>query len=100
MTSLACSSGLVGRYDRPDAVASVPGRESESALGLRRRADPRDSVGAVRRLNAMRLDALLALVCGALALAELFYWDEWSGESKALQLVGTLVICAAVALRR
>jgi len=48
----------------------------------------------------MRLDALLALVCGALALAELFYWDEWSGESKALQLVGTLVICAAVALRR
>jgi signal transduction histidine kinase len=54
----------------------------------------------VTRLNALRLDAVLAVACGALALTELFYWDEWSDEPEALQLVGTLVICAAVALRR
>jgi signal transduction histidine kinase len=59
------------------------------------------SVPAVpRRLSVPVLDLTLAAVALALALAELLVWDEWSGESRALQVAGAAVACSSLAVRR
>ena len=53
-----------------------------------------------RRLPVPVLDLTLAAVAVTLLLAELLVWDEWSGESRALQVVGATVACSSLALRR
>jgi signal transduction histidine kinase len=54
----------------------------------------------MRRLPVPALDILLALLCLALAWAELLVWHEWSTESRVLQASGVTVICGALAVRR
>jgi signal transduction histidine kinase len=54
----------------------------------------------MRRLPVPALDLVLALLCLALAWAELLIWDEWSPESRAVQAVGVTVVCASLVIRR
>ena len=53
-----------------------------------------------RRLPLPAVDILLAVLCLALAWAELLVWSEWSTESRAFQATGVTIICAALATRR
>ena len=53
-----------------------------------------------RRLPVPVLDLTLAALALGLMLAELLVWNEWSGESHALQVVGGAVACSSLALRR
>ena len=53
-----------------------------------------------RRLPVPALDLILAVIAFALALAELFVWNEWSTEPRAVQIAGVAVTCCALALRR
>jgi signal transduction histidine kinase len=53
-----------------------------------------------RRLPVPVLDLTLAALALGLMLAELLVWNEWSGESQALQVVGGAVACSSLALRR
>ena len=54
----------------------------------------------MRRLPVPALDLVLALLCLALAWAELLIWDEWSAEPQAIQAGGVTIVCAALAIRR
>ena len=54
----------------------------------------------MRRLPVPAVDVVLALLCLALAWAELLIWDEWSPESRVIQAVGITVLCAALVIRR
>lgn len=61
----------------------------------------RDTVTPMaRRLPVPAVDLILAVIALALALAELFVWNEWSTEPRAVQIVGVAVICCALAFRR
>jgi signal transduction histidine kinase len=53
-----------------------------------------------RRLPVPVLDLTLAALALGLMLAELLVWNEWSGESQALQVVGGAAACSSLALRR
>jgi signal transduction histidine kinase len=53
-----------------------------------------------RRLPVPVLDLTLAALALSLMLAELLVWNEWAGESRALQVVGATVVCSSLALRR
>lgn len=53
-----------------------------------------------RRPRVPVLDLTLAALGLILALAELFVWDEWSTEPRAIQVAGAVVVCGSVALRR
>lgn len=54
----------------------------------------------MRRLPVPLLDVVLALLCLALAWAELLIWDEWSAEPRAIQVAGVTIACAALIIRR
>ncbi len=53
-----------------------------------------------RRLPVPWLDLTLAALAVTLLLAELLVWDEWTRESRALQVVGATIVCSSLALRR
>jgi signal transduction histidine kinase len=53
-----------------------------------------------RRLPVPVLDLVLTALALSLVIAELLVWDEWTVESQALQVVGAVVACSSLALRR
>ncbi len=54
----------------------------------------------MRRLPVPLLDVVLAVLCLALAWAELLVWDEWASGPKVFQAAGVTIVCASLAIRR
>jgi signal transduction histidine kinase len=69
--------------------------EADATVALRRY-----GCSIMRRLPVPAVDILVALLCLALAWAELLVWNEWSPESRVLQAGGVTVVCSSLAIRR